>query len=787
MSESFTSKGPSAESQLQDQPKDGTVYLVVGDWFVDEHWVCGVHRSSSSSRTGKTHLRALHSPNSTLRAFCGAGRSAQFLHQLYQKSGAEEPVASLIGLGFWHRADTEALTSFFDLETPPQTPYSLTSTFPTRIPPKGIELINMNEALNLKGDIESRDAKEYTTRVIRIYTHGRHDQVQYDRLDWERRAPAAVKWQGQNLEALSNLLYERIGGRKIGAVIIKDMKKGVINHDIIRWLLSLKTRDVPWFVSTKEWCPSWLKEIGNEANLQLVMIPQVAARTAVLDNDKELSCWLTRSGRPSKEAIDLIDDFAECTKAKNIFVLPDGLSAFACKCTDQGVSDVVIQSHIRPEKISVEMGYASIVFPALVACMLHSSTNAVDRDVSIDRDVMKLSLRAAYEWVEFEAQRVFQPENWSPKPPWSENETLRCMRKLVQDHETGAFPKFGAVSPSSWADEREEWKQALTEVGIVNHLSKRRLELWRAMVEVDGYVCCEESGRKELRHLLQGVQAFAQHPRHHASCMLIASPGSGKTFLAKRLAQTADLRFVPFNITQMRSKADILECLDTIVATQAEEDDRPLMVFIDEINAKLENTAVYGAFLTPLEDGTYVRSGRTFKIRPCMWVFAGTRDPKGDTTPATESYRRFEEEKPEKGSDFTSRLTLGVLNLMGGGLEQVHHQAISDDQIRATERVYLGACMLRTEFPDVRRVSERVLRAFHQLPRGTTVREIKHFVRRFHDIQYGEVTERSLPNSWPGYKHGEVLNIQKHWDKENYSDRPNITIVTAAESDQLRE
>lgn len=81
--------------------------------------------------------------------------------------------------------------------------------------------------------------------------------------------------------------------------------------------------------------------------------------------------------------------------------------------------------------------------------------------------------------------------------------------------------------------------------------------------------------------------------------MLIAAPGSGKTFLAKRLAQTAGLRFVPFNITQMRSKADLLECLDTIVATQAEEDDRQLMVFIDEINAKLENTEVYGAFLTP--------------------------------------------------------------------------------------------------------------------------------------------------------------------------------------------
>jgi|WetSurMetagenome_2_1015567.scaffolds.fasta_scaffold30767_3 hypothetical protein len=35
--------------------------LVVGDWIVDEHWVTGIHRSPTSSRTGQTHRRALHS------------------------------------------------------------------------------------------------------------------------------------------------------------------------------------------------------------------------------------------------------------------------------------------------------------------------------------------------------------------------------------------------------------------------------------------------------------------------------------------------------------------------------------------------------------------------------------------------------------------------------------------------------------------------------------------------------------------------------------------------------
>ena len=112
---------------------------------------------------------------------------------------------------------------------------------------------------------------------------------------------------------------------------------------------------------------------------------------------------------------------------------------------------------------------------------------------------------------------------------------------------------------------------------------------------------------------------------------------------------------------------------------------------------------------------------------------------------------------------------------MGSGATPLHQETI-----RATERVYLGGYMLRAEFPDVLKVSERVLRAFHCL-KVSTVREIKHFVRRFHDIQYGEVTARSLPDSWPGYNRDEIELIKKRWE-EKYSHKPEIVIVTAAET-----
>ena len=68
------------ESMSESKTKE--CVLIVGDWFVDEHWVFGLHRSPSSSRTGRAHYRALNPVWNEVRAFCGTGRSAFFLHHV---------------------------------------------------------------------------------------------------------------------------------------------------------------------------------------------------------------------------------------------------------------------------------------------------------------------------------------------------------------------------------------------------------------------------------------------------------------------------------------------------------------------------------------------------------------------------------------------------------------------------------------------------------------------------------------------------------------------------------
>lgn len=813
---------PTTIDSVAARSRDGGVCLIVGDWFVDEHWVCGVHRSSSSSRTGKTHLRALHSGASTVRSFCGAGRSAFFLHQLYNARDrgstapqAPTPPRPIIGLGFWHQADTDALASLFDPYAPADTPYRL--TMPTLSHPEGIELINMNDALNLGATGDFRARTEYTTRIIRIYRHVERGEVVYDRLDWEPKASgrsghdeATVNWTTPKLTELRARLEAQLDGRVVRAVMLKDLRKGAVNDSLVSWLASVVPQGTRWYVSSKQWSPNWLSSLGANpgVDLRLLMIPQVAAREATRARPAsettpaiEMTRWLARSGRPSPEAIALLKDVQARSGAARILVTPEAFSSLACECEGRAITRCIVQSRPKPETATVDMGGASILFAALVACMEDPQA----RELELEK-LLSLSLRVTHEWVESEAKRVSEPKDWKPAPrEWKGNQTFRAMQDLINEADKGqselrvdGVKDFGSIKSFSWDEEIRQWDQALKAVGIVERREKAAaggvvgwLELWRSMLEVDEYVCCDAATRQQLRRLLRGIQSFARSPRHHASCMLVASPGSGKTFLAKRLAETARLRVVPFNITQMRSKGDILECLDTVVAAQAESPEKRLLVFIDEINAELEAGHVYGAFLTPLEDGSYVRSGRSFNIRPCVWVFAGTEPPRRyDPKSSVRRAAAGGSPKTEKESDFVSRLTLGVVDLRKGVASAVAADESVDEvvehehatELRALENVYLGVALLKQEFPDARLVSERVLRAFLGLPLRVVVRDIKHFVRRFDDIQYGEVTSRSVPDEWPGEEQGVKAFMKWKARASSYSDRANIEIVTAAES-----
>jgi hypothetical protein len=255
--------------------------------------------------------------------------------------------------------------------------------------------------------------------------------------------------------------------------------------------------------------------------------------------------------------------------------------------------------------------------------------------------------------------------------------------------------------------------------------------------------------------LVQAVSNFVALHRvqrerlKQASCMLYAPPGSGKTSLVKKLAENNNLRFIPFNITQLIERRDILDCFDTIVTYYLQNPREPLLIFIDEINSHLAGEPAYSAFLTPLEDSVYIRGSKTFKLPPCFWIFASTQEEK-------------EIKSQSKGSDFWSRLTHGTISL--------DSKATENDN-RYLENVYVGVSMILSSFPDVMFVSEGVLEVFYMFEEHTKLREIRHFVEAFENVQYGKVKLSNMPTEWlKNENYTRINQTIKTW-KEKYDVR----------------
>lgn len=692
--------------------KERQKILVVGDWFVDEHWVTGVHRSSSSSRTGQAHYRTLHKMNSVVKSFCGAGMAASLLYQV-KKNGYRH--FDIYGLGLWYDDDTTTLEEMFDFsKLSNKIPFTLTNPSPT--PAEGVKLINLIKLLP-----EAHHEEVCTTRIIRIYHSAPAGDIQYHRIDWELQLPTDKKHEQAESPVwkfnVDNFDEEIELPAKVDAVVIKDLAKGVISNELIKKLAE-KYKGAKWFVSTKAWLPSWFSNLSN-VNLRLLLVPQVAAKKAIMKG--ELSCWITYAGYPDELAFECIEKIIEVVRGNinnlKIIVLPEGFSAIAYEpksITDTKTIDAVVQTVENPSYSLPPTGMASIFLPAMVAEIMKDS-NGDDLQKLLEK-----SLRITYNWAKHEGERIVKPEDWRPQ---DKKFMDYDKAEIISDDIHFKYKSF------NWDGEKVKWQTSMNGIGAFNDSqNKKVIELWRSMIEVKGYVCCEKDKRKELRKLINGIETFRKgDKKHHIACLLVAAPGSGKTFLVQQLAHSLNLRFLPFNITQMFSSTDILDCFDAIVTTQAQNREQPILVFIDEINALLNGEYVYDAFLSPIEDGDYIRGGRVFHIAPCIWLFSGTEDPTSDDM--------ILNNKADKKSDFVSRLSLGVMNLKK-----------SEDPSRSqVENVYLGVNLIRSEFPDVRCVTKKVLRAFYYMPPDIGVRPMKHFVKSFNDIQYGEVETKNIP------------------------------------------
>ena len=356
--------------------------------------------------------------------------------------------------------------------------------------------------------------------------------------------------------------------------------------------------------------------------------------------------------------------------------LPEGLSAIVFEAMD-GQELIYVQPLPNPNHLDSRFGVgkASIIFAAMAFGMLHDSNNGPPVPAG---QLLDGALQVAQYWMQLEHGRLRDPESFNPAPrdiklslvasDSSESGSMITLADLRQELKTVSEVKKGY----SLTDEKNflaillaKRVSELTRYGGAHHI-----ELGRGCIELTDYVCLAPAKRQLLASLISTIKAF--DPRHavrSAAALLLAKPGSGKTQLAKSLGKSLELRVLSYNVTAMTRREDLLLCFDQIATTQFAYRNEKLLIFVDEINASIENHHVYDAFLAPLEDGYYVRAGNKFHIRPCIWLFVGTKD-------------LIDIKNTSKGSDFVSRMSLDPLDL----------GAVPEQQMTSLriENVYVG-------------------------------------------------------------------------------------------------
>jgi len=677
-----------------------------------------------------------------VRSLCGAGQVATILHQA-KCADRSHCLFDVTGIGMWNAGDSHILQRMLNPDfnvghTPHRLAYDETTLPRCRIQPD-----DTAKLYSLAPD--DRDTVVGTTRVIRIYQH-RTEKIELERrIDWELPLTES-NWKviRRNIPTALKALHPAL--HSIHHILLKDLGKGVICQELIEWLSD--NTDADWYISSKEWRPLWLQNLPNKRRVKLILVPQLAAQSAINSGQMSSSSWVTPEGVPSEDAITHINKFRRDFHHSKIVVLPHGMTVLARDMDKAFVLAAGGDTHLFTPM-------ASVFFPALSAHLICDSGTE-----------FFTALRNAHlfteAWRTSEASRT--KDDWMPM----EDQTLR-------------IPYAPPIADSmqwreySWGRIEKEWAQALSGIGVVSSLSEKKkrkdeFQLWRAMTEVPGYVTCVPSKRKHVLTLLREGRSLQQtlaDDRKNKNFYLLDSPGSGKSFLVNCLASTLGMPLLKFNLTSLSTRQDLIECFQRISAFQGEHPDSILMVFFDEMNSNVANQPAYEVFLEPLEDGSYVYNGRTFYLKPCMWLFAGTAVPEVGRT-------------SNKWPDFESRLTSPIMDLAGRrervGMEENKERM---DQLRMVEQVYIGVATVCAAFPDVTKISRKVLEAFSLMnietigPRG-----IRRLVQRFRYVQYGRVMATNLPVEWEKQAGVEAIKFE-HWKKEEDSEKLLVDVIRA--------
>ena len=311
------------------------------------------------------------------------------------------------------------------------------------------------------------------------------------------------------------------------------------------------------------------------------------------------------------------------------------------------------------------------------------------------------------------------------------------------------------------ADNDEKSKKILAHKGDDPHEITNELHLWRSYGTLQKYVCPGGEKRSNINNLVSSLNEFKKNrsPIVPFNSLFIAEPGWGKSYLAQCISEYFDFDFLSYSIAQMASTKELIDSFKEIASTQ-KRSNKKILVFMDEIDATINNQVALGLLLSPMWDGKFKSEGYTNKIDPCIWIFACSRP--------LSSIRKL-----TKGRDFLSRINGPLINidfLNNKNRDDIHRDDLDEEKRieklaeilstintkdsettiyhnnKRTEIVYQVVNLLNKQFGPISSINYDVLNLFYHILPINGIRSLQIFASKFKNITKGQIEKVNVPN-----------------------------------------
>ncbi len=760
--------------------------VVVGDWFIDENWIVTKRNISYFDQQKTNHYLSNHpSVDKRMINLCGAPELIEVLRNFLDQNMKY----NYIGFGAWNFMDDATLQCILcpnNLNNKFLTPYTI---FNLQIPISNKKSNRNDNERICPYDSErqctyqpefinlSISKKQSTNRIIRCYEgYGNIEPKLLYRIDWE--LPTTE---------LDYSKFTRLKNIDIKAVIIEDHGKGVINEESIEALASIlkdKINIIPWYIRSKKDKPSWMTTLDqHKGKIRLNVIDHKIAL-------KKMGRRNCRKGKTiARSALEIVGALAgdtiykhgekenstgpRCERAAIYFENNTAIAKDMDRCFD------IYKTKNKSSLINI--GKTTMFFNALIAQDLCDKFNEDDFGTQCYR-----ACQCAYEWGKQSSSA------WSAQEPYFYGNFQTALNTLNKKE---SEPQLFTIN--NYKKLWDEWNNSSKDFGYIDPDSDQKIiQLWRGEGALDGYMCVGGPKRSDINDLLLKINNFKYNNTHPFNSLLLSSPGWGKSFLAKSIASHFNMQYLSFSLSQMASTKDLIDCFDIICSAQ-NRIDQNMLIFFDEINCRIEGHHAMGLLLNPIWDGSFLRDGKLFKLRPAIWVFASTGKLK-------------DLNDENKGSDFLSRLNgpiieldkivtatkekdfsslRDIMNDIKKGLiltpdfnpykEMAYTWISNQNGPFRTEQVYLGVSLLNKYWGPISKVQIDVIKLFHDLLLINGFRSLEFFVSKFVNVERGIVYASNVPHIEKLTELSRHVIVPKKWSikKEAPKDREELVHI----------